>query len=151
MEMGQAAVPRQLSGATPIEPEETEVNIPRKGASDPQIGGVVAFRDPSILGTRMPAAATLRTLRCALLLGGILCVWLLLLAFGLGGETATTVVSDFGLAFAALAAAGACLFVGFRETGKERQVLGVLRLPAPRCGGRARPWPRCGFVLRQGD
>src|SRR4051812_7559647 len=147
MEMGQAAVPRQLSGATPIEPEETEVNIPRKGASDPQIGGVVAFGDPSILGTRMPAAATLRTLRCALLLGGILCVWLLLLAFGLGGGAATTVVSDSGLAFAALAAAGACLFVGFLETGKERQFWVLLGLASLSWGAGQLLWPWYDFVL----
>src|SRR4051794_13996572 len=99
--------------------------------------------------TRMPAAISKRTSRCALVLGSILCAWLILLGFGVGGETVTSVISDFGLAVVALVAAGACLVVGFREERKERSFWVLLGLACLSWGGGQLLWPWYDFVLHR--
>jgi diguanylate cyclase (GGDEF)-like protein/PAS domain S-box-containing protein len=83
------------------------------------------------------------------ILTGIVGAWLLVLGFGFGGETVSTVVSDFGLAAAALGAALACALTARRESGRSRTFWALLSVSSLWWGAGQLLWPWYDFHLHR--
>src|SRR2546423_14968920 len=95
----------------------------------------------------MPADASPRAprLRPWTIAALIVAAWLAVLGFTIGGTTVSTVVSDFGLAAAALGAGGICLATARRETNGERRFWFLLGLSGLAWGSGQPPWPSYHF------